>query len=115
MNGRDAADALVAETIRQNGGLDPSDYGPENPMPGSEASMIPQVENNTIAAPLTCGTCAHWRKGPANALNLADVKGECKEGPPHVFLAPGPQGPMLVTQFPILPPNFLACGRHKEK
>ena len=40
MNGRDAADALVAETIRQNGGLDPSDYGPENPMPDSRLQRI---------------------------------------------------------------------------
>ena len=74
-----------------------------------------QAVMSLIAASKSCGSCVHWHKGPTNPANLAEVKGECREGPPQIVALNTPQGLAMMAQYPVLQPTFPACGRHEEK
>lgn len=64
---------------------------------------------------LTCESCRHWCKQPADLANLRNVNGLCKEGPPSVSLVPTQQGLVAMANYPALPPNFQACDRHEAR
>lgn len=62
-----------------------------------------------------CGTCFHWKRKPANPLDLANVQGECREGPPAAMMATNQnRQQIIVSYYPVLPPGFVACDRHKS-
>lgn len=70
------------------------------------------------AAQRTCGNCRHWFKIPQDPMNLdpKSIRGQCREGPPHMTLValPGPNGqPVLhpFADYPALPPTYAACSK----
>jgi hypothetical protein len=67
-----------------------------------------------LIAPKQCGTCRHWIKLPTNAMNLKDVRGECRLNPPCVTTLPGSRGEtMMLANYPNLPDTYPACGQHE--
>ncbi len=64
----------------------------------------------------TCGECAHWRRQPADPLDLAlPVLGSCVGAPPQLVAVPAPGKVVLRVLYPTLPPDFAACGVFKER
>lgn len=64
----------------------------------------------------TCGKCQFWVKEPTDPMNLsAPPMGECRFGPPTAGLLPTQNGPAKFALYPVLPPNYPACGQHIEK
>jgi hypothetical protein len=70
---------------------------------------------------LTCGTCRHWHRLPANPGQLGTVRGECRESPPAATTIAFPNGKGglqvvgVLTQYPPLSPDNKACSRHEER
>lgn len=70
---------------------------------------------NTLGFGKTCKTCKFWVKAPPNPVNLQDVRGECREGPPHATTHVVDQRPYIMSSYPSLPQDFPACFRHQSK
>lgn len=67
---------------------------------------------------LTCGTCQHWHKQPADAMNLGQpAQGQCRAIPPAcVPVGMSQQGRLnTFASYPMLPDSFPACGMHKVR
>lgn len=67
-----------------------------------------------------CGNCRFWVKAPANRMNIADIRGDCRRFPPHATIihVQTPQGLQAAGQsaaFPSLPENFTHCGEYQPQ
>lgn len=63
---------------------------------------------------MTCSTCRHWHRLPADPANLsAPAAGHCRAAPPQITALPNPHGYIDVRpMYPLLSAEFPACGMH---
>ncbi len=60
-----------------------------------------------------CGTCRHWHRQPGNPAALGQVRGACMRFPPaQTEIVTGPGQVVKIAGYPLLPPEFLACGEY---
>lgn len=77
------------------------------------AGAIGNASSIAVVAPLTCGSCRHWRAHPLTANNLGGPRiGNCHEGPPHSHLVGSGR---IFAAYPPLPAHFEACDRHEAR
>lgn len=62
---------------------------------------------------MTCQSCKHWIKKPPDPMNLNVTIGECRHSPPQMMTLITPNGVQISVTYPMLPPNFPACGQHQ--
>jgi hypothetical protein len=89
-----------------------------------------RIEMNEEA--LTCGTCRNWIKLPPNIAALKEVRGQCRAIPPQamplysarqqmtsegmlLILTPVLDAHSVNAAYPVLPPEFPACGQHVRR
>lgn len=58
----------------------------------------------------TCQFCVHWRRMPTNPNAVNEIRGECRALPPQVTVVQSQLGMGQIAQFPVLKPDFPACG-----